>query len=51
MGSLPGETARKKAMWLYPKVTGLNPSERWGHSACYARGVLYIFGVCSNFLP
>ncbi|ONI04263.1 hypothetical protein PRUPE_6G312400 [Prunus persica] len=46
MGSLPGETARKKAMWLYPKVTGLNPSERWGHSACYARGVLYVFGGC-----
>ncbi|PQP96114.1 hypothetical protein Pyn_37868 [Prunus yedoensis var. nudiflora] len=46
MGSLPGETARKKAMWLYPKVMGLNPSERWGHSACYARGVLYVFGGC-----
>ncbi|KAH0994357.1 hypothetical protein GBA52_018221 [Prunus armeniaca] len=50
MGSLPVETARKKAMWLYPKVTGLNPSERWGHSACYARGVLYVFGVCISVM-
>ncbi|KAM2663830.1 hypothetical protein EV1_010336 [Malus domestica] len=46
MGSLGGEAARKKAMWLYPKIMGFNPSERWGHSACYSRGVLYIFGGC-----
>ncbi|XP_009373292.2 acyl-CoA-binding domain-containing protein 4 [Pyrus x bretschneideri] len=46
MGSLGGEAARKKAMWLYPKIMGFNPSERWGHSACYSRGALYIFGGC-----
>ncbi|CAN6581833.1 unnamed protein product [Malus baccata var. baccata] len=46
MGSLGGEAARKKAMWLYPKIMGFNPSERWGHSACYSHGVLYIFGGC-----
>ena len=46
MGSLGGQTARKKAMWLYPKVLGFNPSERWGHSACYSHGIVYVFGVC-----
>ncbi|CAN6467941.1 unnamed protein product [Victoria cruziana] len=36
----------KKAMWLYPKGLGFNPSERWGHSACYFDGVVYIYGGC-----
>jgi hypothetical protein len=47
MGSLGSETAKKKAMWLYPKVLGFNPSERWGHSASYSHGVVYVFGVCN----
>lgn len=47
MGSLGGEVAtKKKAMWLYPKVAGVSPSERWGHSACYSNGLVYVFGVC-----
>ncbi|KAB5529148.1 hypothetical protein DKX38_019229 [Salix brachista] len=50
MGSLGGETARKKAMWLYPKVLGFNPSERWGHSACYSHGIVYVFGGCCGGL-
>jgi hypothetical protein len=33
-------------MWLYPKVVGFNPPERWGHSACFFEGVIYVFGVC-----
>lgn len=33
-------------MWLYPKVVGFNPPERWGHSACFFEGVVYVFGVC-----
>jgi hypothetical protein len=37
---------RRKAMWLYPKVVGFNPPERWGHSACFFEGVVYVFGVC-----
>lgn len=47
MGSLGGGEGgkRRKAMWLYPKVKGFNPSERWGHSACLCDGVLYVFGV------
>ncbi|KAK9291763.1 hypothetical protein L1049_019713 [Liquidambar formosana] len=49
MGSLGSEVA-KKAMWLYPKVTGFNPSERWGHSACSAHGVVYVFGGCCGGL-
>lgn len=44
-----GETSKKKAMWLYPKVMGFTPSERWGHSACYYQGNVYVFGVCSLF--
>ncbi|KAM5561012.1 hypothetical protein ABKV19_021900 [Rosa sericea] len=49
MGSLGGEEAtRKKAMWLYPKLVGFNPSERWGHSACYFQGNMYVFGGCSG---
>ncbi|KAJ4719331.1 BTB-kelch protein [Melia azedarach] len=43
---LGGETAKKSAMWLYPKVLGLNPPERWGHSACYSHGLVYVFGGC-----
>ncbi|KAG2694614.1 hypothetical protein I3760_08G153900 [Carya illinoinensis] len=50
MGSLGGETAKKKAMWLYPKVLGSNPSERWGHSACCSPGVVYVFGGCCGGL-
>ncbi|KAL9341423.1 hypothetical protein Peur_064748 [Populus x canadensis] len=50
MGSLGGETAKKKAMWLYPKVLGFNPSERWGHSACYSHGIVYVFGGCCGGL-
>lgn len=49
MGSLGGEVAKKKAMWIYPRVIGLNPSERWGHSACYCDGLVYVFGVRINF--
>ncbi|KAK8934140.1 hypothetical protein KSP39_PZI014291 [Platanthera zijinensis] len=48
MGSLGGGEAvkRRKAMWLYPKIVGFNPPERWGHSACIFDGVLYVFGGC-----
>ncbi|XP_059654395.1 uncharacterized protein LOC132301134 [Cornus florida] len=49
MGSLGVEVA-KKAMWLYPKVLGFNPSERWGHSACYSNGFVYVFGGCRGGL-
>ncbi|XP_057493287.1 uncharacterized protein LOC130778818 [Actinidia eriantha] len=49
MGSLGGEVG-KKAMWLYPKVMGFNPSERWGHSACYFNGFIYVFGGCCGGL-
>ncbi|GFS30706.1 hypothetical protein Acr_00g0013470 [Actinidia rufa] len=37
-------------MWLYPKVMGFNPSERWGHSACYFNGFIYVFGGCCGGL-
>ncbi|KAA8545259.1 hypothetical protein F0562_020043 [Nyssa sinensis] len=50
MGSLGGEVAKKKAMWLYPKVMGFNPSERWGHSACYSNGFVHVFGGCCGGL-
>ncbi|MBA0787689.1 hypothetical protein Gotri_027206 [Gossypium trilobum] len=50
MGSRGAETAKKKAMWLYPKVSGFNPSERWGHSACFSNGVVYVFGGCCGGL-
>uniref|UniRef100_A0A1D1YZC3 Rab9 effector protein with kelch motifs n=1 Tax=Anthurium amnicola TaxID=1678845 RepID=A0A1D1YZC3_9ARAE len=40
----------KKAMWLYPKVMGFNPSERWGHSACCCDAVVYVFGGCCGGL-
>ncbi|KAH6805852.1 hypothetical protein C2S51_030683 [Perilla frutescens var. frutescens] len=48
MGSLGGggEVARNHAMWVYPKILGATPSERWGHSACYFNGLIYIFGGC-----
>lgn len=49
MESSGGELA-KKAMWLYPKVLGFNPSERWGHSACYSHGVVYVYGGCCGGL-
>ncbi|XP_014512956.1 rab9 effector protein with kelch motifs isoform X1 [Vigna radiata var. radiata] len=50
MESLVAETAKKKAMWLYPKVLGYNPSERWGHSACFSGGLMYVFGGCCGGL-
>ncbi|KAH7542952.1 hypothetical protein FEM48_Zijuj02G0130000 [Ziziphus jujuba var. spinosa] len=50
MGSLGVRAAEKKAMWLYPKVMGFNPSERWGHSTCYSQGILYVFGGCCGGL-
>ncbi|KAK7356157.1 hypothetical protein VNO80_15423 [Phaseolus coccineus] len=50
MGSLVSETAKMKAMWLYPKVLGYNPSERWGHSACFSGGLMYVFGGCCGGL-
>ncbi|GLT71601.1 hypothetical protein SLA2020_436070 [Shorea laevis] len=50
MGSLGLEAVRKKAMWLYPKILGFNPPERWGHSACYSNGVIYVFGGCCGGL-
>ncbi|CAN0897263.1 Acyl-CoA-binding domain-containing protein 4 [Linum grandiflorum] len=37
---------QQQAMWLYPKLHGFNPSQRWGHSSCYSHGSLYIFGGC-----
>ncbi|KAL8248955.1 hypothetical protein R6Q59_005823 [Mikania micrantha] len=36
----------KKAVWFYPRFMGFNPSERWGHSACFSNDFLYIFGGC-----
>ncbi|KAG9144860.1 hypothetical protein Leryth_018988 [Lithospermum erythrorhizon] len=50
MGSLSVEVSRKKTMWMYPKVVGAQPSERWGHSACYFNGLVYIFGGCCGGL-
>ncbi|MED6134457.1 hypothetical protein PIB30_037254 [Stylosanthes scabra] len=47
LGSLVPEVAGKmKSMWLCPKVLGFNPSERWGHSACFSDGLMYVFGGC-----
>lgn len=43
------EPSKKSPMWLYPKVLGFNPPERWGHSACFSHGVVYVFGVCLIF--
>ncbi|RDX79326.1 Rab9 effector protein with kelch motif, partial [Mucuna pruriens] len=50
MGSLLPQTPKKKAMWLYPKVLGFNPSERWGHSACFSGRLMYVFGGCCGGL-
>ncbi|CAN4110948.1 unnamed protein product [Withania somnifera] len=52
MGSLDGVVSvqKKKAMWLYPKVMGVHPSERWGHSSCYSNGFVYVFGGCRGGL-
>lgn len=45
LGNLMG-IEEKKAMWLYPKVIGSNnPSERWGHTACFFQTHVYVFGV------
>ncbi|GMG99782.1 hypothetical protein Nepgr_001622 [Nepenthes gracilis] len=49
MASMGAEVS-KKAMWLYPKVVGFNPSERWGHTSCYSHGVVYVFGGCCGGL-
>ncbi|XP_063940106.1 uncharacterized protein LOC108201128 isoform X2 [Daucus carota subsp. sativus] len=38
--------AMNKAMWLYPKIMGFNPPEKWGHTACYSNGFLYVCGGC-----
>lgn len=48
LGSYEGVEG-KKAMWLYPKVSGFNPSERWGHTACFSQGHVYVFGVSFLF--
>ncbi|XP_057515376.1 uncharacterized protein LOC130796943 [Amaranthus tricolor] len=46
LGNLMG-IEEKKAMWLYPKVIGSNnPSERWGHTACFFQTHVYVFGGC-----
>ncbi|KAL2325599.1 hypothetical protein Fmac_024657 [Flemingia macrophylla] len=50
MGSPVAQTVKKKAMWLYPKVLSFNPSERWGHSACFSGGLMYVFGGCCGGL-
>uniref|UniRef100_M0ZSJ0 Kelch repeat protein n=1 Tax=Solanum tuberosum TaxID=4113 RepID=M0ZSJ0_SOLTU len=56
MGSLGGEVSvsvslqKKKPMWLYPKVMGVHPSERWGHSSCNSNGFVYVFGGCRGGL-
>ncbi|KAG0494103.1 hypothetical protein HPP92_005097 [Vanilla planifolia] len=52
MGSVSGgeEAAKRKAMWLYPKVMGFKPPERWGHSACFSEGMVYLFGGCCGGL-
>ncbi|KAK7397114.1 hypothetical protein VNO78_18281 [Psophocarpus tetragonolobus] len=47
--SLP-QVAKNQAMWLHPKVLGFNPSERWGHSACFSKGLMYVFGGCCGGL-
>ncbi|TKY61570.1 Rab9 effector protein with kelch motifs [Spatholobus suberectus] len=50
MSSSVAEVAKKKAMWLHPKVLGFNPSERWGHTACFSKGLMYVFGGCCGGL-
>ncbi|KAL8166338.1 hypothetical protein V2J09_007837 [Rumex salicifolius] len=49
MGSLGGEFANK-AMWFYPKISGFTPPERWGHSACFFNGLVYVYGGCCGGL-
>ncbi|KAI4304252.1 hypothetical protein MLD38_039793 [Melastoma candidum] len=39
-----------KPTWIYPKVVGFSPPERWGHSACYSHGHIYVFGGCRGGL-
>ena len=34
-----------KALWIFPDVSGVQPPERWGHSAVYLDNKMYIFGV------
>ncbi|KAK3199402.1 hypothetical protein Dsin_022817 [Dipteronia sinensis] len=49
MGSLGGHESEKKkspTMWIFPKILGFSPPQRWGHSACYSNGVVYVFGGC-----
>jgi len=50
MSSSVPQVSNKKTMWLHPKVLGFNPSERWGHSACFSKGLMYVFGVCMSLL-
>ncbi|KAK2403245.1 Galactose oxidase/kelch repeat superfamily protein [Trifolium repens] len=51
MESLLAEhTPKNKAMWFYPKVLGFNPSQRWGHSACFSGRLMYVFGGCCGGL-
>ncbi|KAH1195832.1 Rab9 effector protein with kelch motifs [Glycine soja] len=50
MSSLLPQVAKNKAMWLNPKVLGFNPPERWGHSACFSKGLMYVFGGCCGGL-
>ncbi|KAJ7538156.1 hypothetical protein O6H91_11G036400 [Diphasiastrum complanatum] len=40
----------KRPMWVYPETTGADAPERWGHSACFCEGKLYIFGGCCGGL-
>ncbi|XP_024530809.1 uncharacterized protein LOC9632192 [Selaginella moellendorffii] len=50
MAALKLENVGKKAAWVYPEVQGANPPERWGHSACFSQGMLYVFGGCRGGL-
>ncbi|KAK1401844.1 Galactose oxidase/kelch repeat superfamily protein [Heracleum sosnowskyi] len=42
--------AMNKPMWLYPKIMGFNPPEKWGHTSCYSNGFLYVYGGCCGGL-
>ncbi|XP_074327103.1 uncharacterized protein LOC141665036 isoform X2 [Apium graveolens] len=47
MSSVGGEVvAMNKAMWHCPKIMGFNPPKKWGHTACYFNGFLYVYGGC-----
>ncbi|XP_020213093.1 acyl-CoA-binding domain-containing protein 4 isoform X1 [Cajanus cajan] len=50
MSSVVPQVSKNKAMWLHPKVLGFNPSERWGHSACFSNSLMYVFGGCCGGL-